>query len=562
MRNALLITLLAALAAGDTGLDSHRWGNAVVRKTRRFEIRTNTFPELAAGLGERLEEAYHLFQDRFGPLTGDAGRPMRIELYRSVDQYLRLGDGVRGAVGHFDAALDRCALAWRGGNGVQGWPIAVHEACHHYVRRRHPNLTLPSWYAEGMACYFEGLQDPTVTDAVARPRVLTAQAALVSGDAQLERLLTTPARVVDGALRLDGFAPIRYYALCWSFVHFLATDDTYRARFRRFELRLFARRGRTGAIEDAMRILIEECGPLKRIERDWRAHLASLKRPRTPRPPPVYAWELRSKRPWVRYHALNRLLNGTLPPDLLTGVRRCLSDNDVVVRTMAVRVLGKRINGEVMEPLVKSLDAGDAELKRAVLRALRHPEARPAVPRLLAETAERALALDALAAIGDARAMPALQTALLDARLPPGTRARCAAALRADPTAVPTLRAAARDKSRAVRNAARATLIRLGVADGQRGGKLRSGDVERLIAVLDSGSESSTAKAHACTLLAVAKADAALAALKRLCGPTHPDFLRVEAARALVHITGETRGFAPGQPADARERALRRWTEG
>ncbi|MHC4136902.1 MAG: hypothetical protein ACYS0K_18240, partial [Planctomycetota bacterium] len=256
-----LVVFLAGVALGGGALDRHPWSAAVESSNRYYVVETNTFPELGRALASQLERAYVFFQDRFGPLEGKGRRRMRVTLFRTRRQYLEHGDGVEGAIGHFDAALDRCALVWRGETGETGWPVAVHEACHHYLRRRHPQYTPPSWYGEGVACYFEGLLDATTTRDVSRLRIHAAQAALRAGAARLEPLLAARARVDRGKLELQDFTPTRYYGLAWSLVHFLATDARYRDGFRRFELRLFAARPDADALEShARRLLEEECG--------------------------------------------------------------------------------------------------------------------------------------------------------------------------------------------------------------------------------------------------------------------------------------------------------------
>jgi len=68
-------------------------------------------------------------------------------------------------------------------------------------------------------------------------------------------------------------------------------------------------------------------------------------------------------------------------------------------------------------------------------------------------------------------------------------------------------------------------------------------------------------RATACRELGRLGADDALPALKRLCRARVEDRVRLEVIRALVAITGETRGFEPGQSATARERAYRAWAE-
>ena len=559
MRALVLCLLAAGLPAGEPPLARHRWSDAVEIRSRHYVVETNTFDEVARSLTARLDDAYTLFEDRFGVLTGRAARPMHIKLYRTSEEYMALAEGVKRAVGHFDAAKDRCAFAWRGGPRGTGWPIAVHEACHHYFRRKFPHLTIPSWYSEGVACYFEGLQDETTRNGVSRIRVRTARTALKDGAADLDRLLDARARVVAGELRIEAYKPVRYYALAWSLVHFLATDPHYNKAFRRFELRLF-RSAPFQATQPgyAKKLLMQECGDLLALEGAWHRHLEKLPPPVAPKTPPVYAWELNSQKAWVRYAALRRLIGGEIPRDLMPGVRRCLLDPDMIVRTMAVKVIARHMNEGIAAEITPSLDVGDAALSRATLQALAHPSARPALPRLLRETEDPRRALEALASIGDPRGYRALREGLLNLELPSSTRARCAGALGHHGEDLLYLRLATDDPARSVRNAAQAALLRLG-KDVSAADLRDFIDVKTLLETLEDRSVRERPKAHACALLGMAGDKAAIPVLRRLCAPRHDDRVRLAAARALIKLTGETKGFRPGQSAREREAALRRW---
>ena len=108
MRALVLCLLAAGLPAGEPPLARHLWSDAVEVRSRHYIVQTNTFEQVARSLTERLEDAYTLFEDRFGVLTGPAAHPMSIRLYRTSEEYMALGEGVKRAVGHFDAAKDRC----------------------------------------------------------------------------------------------------------------------------------------------------------------------------------------------------------------------------------------------------------------------------------------------------------------------------------------------------------------------------------------------------------------------------------------------------------------------
>ncbi len=596
---ALPLLLLALLARADS-LDRHAWTDAVEAKSRSYVVETNTFPELARSLADTLQEAYAFYEDRFGALEGPARRPMRIALFRTEGEYLGAGGGVEGAVGHFDSALDRCAFVWRGETGEQGWPIAVHEACHHYFRRRFPDVAAPSWYSEGIACFFEGVRDPGTERGISRVRVRAAKAAYEAGDAKLSLVLVTRAQVREGRLQLQNFPPSRYYALAWSLCHFLATDPSTKEAFRRFELRLFASRPSPAAREAHARALLEEeCGELQALEARWHAHLEGLPMPAGAPAAPVYAWELTSESAFVRYAALRRIEEGALPEVLRSAAAATLRDGDLLVRTAAARIFASQMAPDVVGAMTEALDVGDEALRGVAFAALAHPAATAAVPRLLRETKDRDEALEALATIRDPRSFPTLRDAVTDPELSGRARSRCAAALRADPAAALALSAAAHDSDLAVRTAARASLVALGhdpagaggallarqrsaaaAADDTiesidllrsaeapsdpivRGVELRGEERLVLISILDDASAAPEAKARACLLLGTVRAEEAIPRLRRLCRPLERDLVRLAAVRALVRITGETRGFAEGQAPSRREAALRAWADG
>jgi HEAT repeat protein len=546
-----------ALASASAALDRHPWTEAAEAWDGCFVVETNTFPEIGRDVAAHLRRAQVFFEDRFGPVDGR--RPMRIALFRTKEEYRRLGEGVSGAVGHFDAALDRCALAWDGTLGETGWPVAVHEAAHHYFRRRHPDARPPSWYGEGIACWFEGVMDPTAERHAARLRVRAAQAALECGEARLEALLATRANVREGRLVLDtgdvdapGLPPIRFYGLAWSLVHFLATDAGRRDAFRRFELRLFAARPHPGSEETlARRLLAEECGDLGEIESRWHEHIRGLPEPKLPIPGATYPWELASRNPFVRYAALHRLEGLDVPPDLRAGALACLADEDLAVRAAACRALAGAMGEDAVRGMVEALDLGDAGMKETAMRALAFPGAAAAVDRLLAERDDRLGALRALTAIGDPRANHLIASALKDPLLPSGLRARCTEALRRQTEDAPLAEAAL-----AARAAPRGDA---GPAAAAPAPPPDPGRVERLLAVLQ---DVNADRAAACRDLGRMGAEDAVPALKRLCRARVPERVRLEAVRALVAITGETRGFEPAQAASAREAAYRAWAEG
>jgi HEAT repeat protein len=207
--------------------------------------------------------------------------------------------------------------------------------------------------------------------------------------------------------------------------------------------------------------------------------------------------------------------------------------------------------------MIEALDLGEPELKAVAMRALALPGAGAAVPRLLAERDDQLGALLALATIGDPRAHHLLAAALEDPLLPAGVRARCVETLAKSPDAAPQLRKALRDGSPAVRTAARIALDRPAPPRAPPA----PARLQPLLDTLRDPSAPVRHRADACRAVAALRADEAVPLLKRLCRPQVEEAVRLEAVRALMAITGETRGFEPGQGARAREAAYRAWAE-
>ena len=74
-------------------------------------------------------------------------------------------------------------------------------------------------------------------------------------------------------------------------------------------------------------------------------------------------------------------------------------------------------------------------------------------------------------------------------------------------------------------------------------------------------SEEEELRIRACEQLGEDRARVAVPALRRLCRAGVEPRVRLEAMRALVAITGESRGYAPAQPASEREAAFRAWAD-
>jgi len=563
----------------------HSWRDASHAQGRHYRVTTNTFLEIAKDLAATLDRSYALYEDRFGPLAGKARRPMEVRLFRTREEYMDQGEGIAGALGHFDPSVDTCVLVWSGSTGEAGWPIAVHEGCHQYIRRRFGRIGLPSWYSEGIACWFEGLQTKATHDRVSRLRFGAAVAALSAGQARLDTVLNTDRLIRAGRLQVAGLTPARYYGLAWSLVHFLTTDRRYAKAFRRFEMRLFAARPtRRGATRIARRLLEEECGSLSKLESEWIEHIRGLRPPPVLIASPVYRWDLGSNLAYTRYAALRRIRRHPFPHSLEDRVVACVDDSNVIVRTEASRLMQRDARAGVADALAESLDWDDPHLKSAALRALAHPMMGAAVSRLLAEKVDREDAIRALAAIRDWRAFPRLRAASTNVLYSVRTRARCMRALGGDENARRVLTDALGSRHQELQFAARRALRMLDsmgsraptqptvrpsvqpavttVEATEPASTVVHGDRRALIRVASDPTAQREDRVRACMLLGVLRATNAVPALQRLCRSGVDRTVRLEALRSLVRITGEKRGFKAAQGARARERAFRRWAAG
>jgi len=301
-------------------------------------------------------------------------------------------------------------------------------------------------------------------------------------------------------------------------------------------------------------MLAAECGDLATIEEQWHEHIRALPEPKLECAAPAYPWELASGNPYTRYAALHRLDGGPLPDDLRPGAVRCLEDDDLAVRGAACRALQGAMGEDAVPGMIEALDLGDPGMKETAMRALAFPGATAAVERLLAERQDRIGALRALATIGDPRSNHLLAAALEDPLLPAGLRARCAETLAKFADQSPHLRTALLDASPSVRTAARKGLDRPPAPEAPP-------DPAKVRRLLEAVEDITGDRASACRELGRLRAEDAVPALKRLCRARIEERVRLEALRALVAITGETRGFEPGQSATAREAAFRAWAE-
>jgi hypothetical protein len=149
------------------------------------------------------------------------------------------------------------------GNQHQFLQTMVHEAAHLYFFRVAPGAQPPSWYAEGMATYFEGFDWDGKTykfNFISDSRVPFVRDAMKGGrHIPLKDLLS------GNALQLinsDSQKALLFYAECWALNYYLAQTDNrvYRAAYEEY---------RKGIQSGGGKGLMEYFPDAGKLEKDW-----------------------------------------------------------------------------------------------------------------------------------------------------------------------------------------------------------------------------------------------------------------------------------------------------
>ncbi|MBI2920419.1 MAG: tetratricopeptide repeat protein [Planctomycetes bacterium] len=211
-------------------LDAARsnWEDAWAEETAHYRIRTNESEGFAKDLGLLVEAAYGEFRTFYGDEPKlPAKEKMELFAFRSYEDYRRY------CVEHkAEAQLNAAGFAASGSNTVVGWnktrngqqflQTMVHEAAHLFWYRVAPAAQAPSWFAEGMATYFEGYAwdgKAYKLTFVSESRLPFAREAMKGG-----RHIPIAELVGADALALINRDPTKallFYAECWALNYFL-----------------------------------------------------------------------------------------------------------------------------------------------------------------------------------------------------------------------------------------------------------------------------------------------------------------------------------------------------
>lgn len=206
-------------------------------RTASYAIYT-TMPDgpLVARVPEFLERALLHYTSALGVLPRPR-QPMETYLLATRPQWDKLARRLLGNDAGPYLKIDRGGFSM-GGRGVyydlgprDTLLIAAHEGWHQYVQTTFKGQ-LPIWLDEGVATYMEGYRlMPSGSAAPASPQFMpwanlerfeTLRSAQWRGRLPaIERLVVASPQQILGDDRSDEWAPLRYYAQVWAFIHFL-----------------------------------------------------------------------------------------------------------------------------------------------------------------------------------------------------------------------------------------------------------------------------------------------------------------------------------------------------
>ncbi|MBI4615224.1 MAG: DUF1570 domain-containing protein [Planctomycetes bacterium] len=217
---------------------SHRlstWALAEESVTAHFILKSDRGQTFLEELGGVLEAAWPVYKEIFG--VEPAGeRRLVVLAFKNFDGYRdycrKVGaENVLAALGFAPSEEYTCCGYDKFGDARLFLETLVHEAAHLYFHVATGQRNVPSWFAEGMATYFEGFErsgDGYRFHLPADKRLPTLRALLARGDLDIADWLDEDA----GALiNSDSNKALEFYSLCWGLFYYLSTsiDEDLRA---------------------------------------------------------------------------------------------------------------------------------------------------------------------------------------------------------------------------------------------------------------------------------------------------------------------------------------------
>ncbi|MCE9582719.1 MAG: DUF1570 domain-containing protein [Planctomycetes bacterium] len=254
-----------------------QWADCYVEETAHYTVRTNTTEQFAKDLGAVLEVAYGEYKKFYGgeepKLPGKD--KMSLNAYRTYEDYRKYcvenkqEDSLNAA--GFARSESNVVVGWdKTGNTHQFLQTMVHEAAHLYFFRVTPGVQAPSWYAEGMATYFEGFDWDGKTyrfNFISDSRLPFARDAMRGG-----RHIPLKDLMSGDALQLinsDSTKALLFYAECWALNFYLSQTDNkaYRDGYAAY---------RKAVASGAAKPLLEFFPDSAKLEKDWMECITGL----------------------------------------------------------------------------------------------------------------------------------------------------------------------------------------------------------------------------------------------------------------------------------------------
>jgi hypothetical protein len=204
-----------------TAQEGPGWSQPTDYESRNYAVRSDIDGKVCAEASKVLEQALSMYERLFGRPKSKAGDPERYEVYLFSGQagyltYTRhlFGSAAGGTAGVYSPVLKQL-LIWNLPDRSQMMSTIRHEGFHQFLDRA-VEATLPSWFNEGTAEYFE-------TAALSRGKMTPGTPVLGHVTALNEKgVKWIDLKDLIASDRVKFYSdPGNYYAQSWAFVHYL-----------------------------------------------------------------------------------------------------------------------------------------------------------------------------------------------------------------------------------------------------------------------------------------------------------------------------------------------------
>lgn len=196
------------------------WDDHYEFETKLYTVLTNAGHDLGSSALQALEQMNQLYREVYQYKTrGGTMRRAVVHIYSSKKEFQEVEEitnpGVQGFLSIYENRVAAFDPRSNGGSLADLWETLFHEASHQFTRAIFPG-TIPAWFNEGTACYFEGtkiLPSGSVrTNLVPPKRLKSLLSILEVGRPSLEQVLS---------YFQDGSYPGSYYPVGWGLIYFV-----------------------------------------------------------------------------------------------------------------------------------------------------------------------------------------------------------------------------------------------------------------------------------------------------------------------------------------------------